>query len=65
MSLCPPPPCAVQASKPMMEISTIIAKALISYAAIAVLVVLFWIVFGIVGMNVFGGWGSWGQLYQL
>ncbi|GAX79594.1 hypothetical protein CEUSTIGMA_g7035.t1 [Chlamydomonas eustigma] len=44
----------IKASRPMMEVSTIILKAMISYAAIAVLIVLFWIVFGIIGMNVFG-----------
>ena len=38
----------------MMAICVIITKALISYAAVAVLVVLFWIVFGIIGMNIFG-----------
>ena len=38
----------------MMEITLTITRALISYAAVALLVVLFWLVFGIVGMNVFG-----------
>ena len=38
----------------MMDIAFTITNALISYAAVAVLVVLFWIVFAIVGMSVFG-----------
>lgn len=44
----------IQASRPMMSIASIIVQAAISYAAIAVLIVLFWIVFAIIGMNVFG-----------
>jgi hypothetical protein len=38
----------------MLEIAFTITKALISYAAVAVLVVLFWIVFALIGMGVFG-----------
>lgn len=42
-------------SKGLAAIGTVLVTSFASFAAIAVLVVLFWVVFAIIGMNVFGG----------